>query len=166
MARTIALAAALAVAVLCGCGDTEVAPSASILEVAPDSLDPARDGADDLTLRVEYADGDADLGGGVAAVHDCRADGVVVELAIPPVASDEAVDQGVPIEGVLELIVNDVGWIEPDAEAPPECADLGAPDPSDGEAVFCVVLSDAAGHTGRGDCSPPVAIAAPAAEPN
>jgi hypothetical protein len=162
MARAIVPAAALAAALLSGCGDTEVAPSASILEVAPDSLDPARDSADDLTLRVEYADGDADLGGGVAAVQDCRADGVVVELAIPPVASDEAVDEGVPIEGVLELIVNDVGWIEPDGSAPPGCAELGAPAPSDGEAVFCVVLRDAAGHAGDGDCSPPVAIAAPA----
>ncbi|HKE20023.1 MAG TPA: hypothetical protein VKB80_34350 [Kofleriaceae bacterium] len=164
MARfTAAVAALLAAALAPACGGAETAPSASIVEVTPDSLDPARDEADDLTIRLEYADGDADLGGGVAAVHDCRADGVVVELAIPPLASEQAIDDGVPIEGVLELIVNDVGWIEPDEQAPSGCAELGAPDPSDGEAVFCVVLSDAAGHAGDGDCSPPVAISPPAA---
>jgi hypothetical protein len=150
---------ALAIAIAGGCGDDEVAPSAAILEVAPESLDPALDDADDLTIRLEYDDGDADLGGGTAAVHDCRADGLVVELLIPPVASDEAVEEGVPIEGELELIVNDVGWVDPAAQPPAECADLGAPDPSEGEAVFCVVLTDAAGHAGDGDCSPPVAIA-------
>ena len=67
------------VAALLGCSDAEVAPSAVIVEVAPDTLDPARDNADELTIRLEYADGDADLGGGVAAVHDCRADGLAVE---------------------------------------------------------------------------------------
>lgn len=151
------------VAALLGCGDAEVAPSAVIVEVAPDTIDPARDNADDLTIRLEYADGDADLGGGVAAVHDCRADGIAIELAIPPVASEKAVDEGVPIEGVLELIVNDIGWVDADDRAPEACTDLGAPDPADGEAVFCVVLTDAAGHDGDGDCSQPVAIAAPAA---
>ncbi len=149
------------VAALLGCGETEVAPSAVIVEVAPDTIDPARDNADDLTIRLEYADGDADLGGGSAAVHDCRADGVVVELLIPPLASDKAVKEGVPIEGVLDLIVNDVGWIEPDADLPPACDDHGAPELADGEAVFCVVLTDSAGHSGDGDCSPAIAIAAP-----
>jgi hypothetical protein len=159
MRRT--LLAVLPLAIGAGCGDAEVAPSASILEVAPESLDPARDDADDLTIRVEYTDGDADLGGGVAAVHDCRAEDLVVELAIPPLASEEAVDEGVPIQGVIELIVNDIGWIEPAAEAPAACADLGASDPRDGDAVFCVVLTDAAGHAGDGDCSGAVAIAGP-----
>ena len=149
------------VAALFGCSDAEVAPSAVILEVAPDTIDPARDNADDLTIRVEYADGDADLGGGVAAVHDCRADGIAIELAIPPVASEEAVDEGVPIEGVLELVVNDIGWVDADDRAPEVCADLGAPDPAEGEAVFCVVLTDAAGHDGDGDCSAPVPITPP-----
>jgi hypothetical protein len=158
MARTLFVVMVLAVA---GCGEAEVAPSAVILEVEPEELDPARDDADDLTIRLEYADGDADLGTGIAAVHDCRADGLVVELAIPPLASEKAVDEGVPIEGVIELIVNDIGWVEAESDAPPECADLGAPDPGDGEAVFCVVLTDAAGHSGKGDCSSPVAIAAP-----
>jgi len=153
--------AGLLLAAACG-GGQDSAPSARIVEVTPESLDPARDDADDLTMQIEYADGDADLGGGVAAIHDCRADGVVVELAIPPVASEQAVDDGVPIEGVMQLIVNDVGWIEPDAEAPPACADLGAPAPASGEAVFCVVLTDAAGHAGDGDCSDPVEVAAAA----
>jgi hypothetical protein len=163
MRRSILLAAtAFAAAPAAGCGGGDVAPSAHIVETAPDSIDPAADNRDDLTIRLEYADGDADLGGGIAAVHDCRADDVTVELTIPPVASEEAVDEGVPIEGVLELIVNDIGWVEPDDQAPPACADLGAPSPAEGEAVFCVVLTDAAGHAGDGDCSPPIAIAAPA----
>lgn len=150
----------LVVLVSLGCGDPDPAPSAAIIEVTPDSLDPALDDADDLTIRLEYADGDADLGGGTAAVHDCRADGLVVELLVPPLASDEAVKEGVPIEGVLDLIVNDVGWIEADAELPSACEDLGAPELSDGDVVFCVVLTDAAGHSGDGDCSPRVTIAA------
>jgi len=145
-----------------GCGDSEeVAPSASIVEVAPDSLDPARDDADDLTIRVEYADGDADLGGGTASIHDCRSDGLVAQLAIPPIASEEAVAKGVPIEGILDLIVNDVGWVEPAGAAPPACAEQGAPAPQAESAVFCVVLTDIAGHAGAGDCTSPVAIAAP-----
>jgi hypothetical protein len=156
MARLIVT---LAIVMAGGCGGDDVAPSAAILEVAPESLDPALDDADDLTIRLEFADADADLGGGSAAIHDCRADQLVVELPIPPVASDEAVEEGVAIEGELELIVNDVGWVEPADQPPAECADLGAPDPREGEAVFCVVLTDAAGHGGDGDCSPPVAIA-------
>jgi hypothetical protein len=151
----------LAVLALAACGDPDTSPSATIIEVTPESLDPALDDADDLTIRLEYADGDADLGGGSAAVHDCRADGVVVELLIPPLASDKAVKEGVPVEGVLDLIVNDVGWIEPDADLPPACDDHGAPELADGEAVFCVVLTDSAGHSGDGDCSPAIAIAAP-----
>jgi hypothetical protein len=156
MTRMMLIAALFAL----GCSDAEVAPSAVIVEVTPETLDPALDDADDLTLRVEYADGDADLGGGVAAVHDCRADDLVVELAIPPLASDEALDEGVPIEGVLELIVNDVGWVEAGA-LPDACADLDAPSPGDGEAIFCVVLTDAAGNSGAGDCSGPIEITAP-----
>ena len=67
-----------------------------------------------------------------------------------------------PIEGRLELIVNDIGWIEPEASPAPACADLGVAEAIDpDQAVFCVVLVDAAGHDGDGDCSPPVAIAAP-----
>ncbi len=162
MTRTVraALLAALVLGALAsGCGGgPDAAPSAVILEVAPESLDPALDDADDLTIRVQYADGDADLGGGLAAVHDCRADGLVVELAIPPLASEQAIADGVPIDGVIQLIVNDIGRVEAESAAPPACADLGVGEPSDGEAIFCVVLTDAAGHTGDGDCSPPVAI--------
>lgn len=160
----MALLAAAWGLLLVGCVEApDTAPSATIVEVAPDALDPAVDDADDLTLRVEYADGDADLGGGVASVHDCRAEGLVIELALPPIASDRAIDDGVPIEGELELIVNDVGWVEPDDAAPDACAELGAPDPAAGEAVFCVVLRDLAGHEGDGDCSAAVSIADPPA---
>ena len=161
LALSPALWSLLALGAGAGCSEAEVAPSATIVEIAPDSLAPAEDDADDLTIRVAYTDGDADLGGGVAAVHDCRAEGLVIELAIPPIASEQAIDDGVPIEGEIELIVNDVGWVDADGSAPEVCADLGAPDPVDGEAVFCVVLTDAAGHGGDGDCSGAVAIADP-----
>lgn len=149
----------LLAAVACGGGGDD-APSAAIVEVAPETLDPSRDDADDLTLTVEYSDGDADLGGGIARVHDCRADGVVVDLPIPLIASEEAVDEGVAIEGRLALHVSDIGWIEPEARPAPACEDLGVVAIDPDQAVFCVVLVDAADHTGDGDCSPPVAVVA------
>ena len=146
-------------AVACGGGD-DASPSAAVVEVAPETLDPGRDDADDLTLTVDYIDGDADLGGGIARVHDCRADGVVVDLAIPLIASEEAVDEGVPIEGRLLLHVSDIGWIEPEASPAPACADLGVEAIDPDQAVFCVVLVDAASHAGDGDFSPPVSVVA------
>jgi hypothetical protein len=97
------------------CGADDPAPTVAVVSAMPGELDPADDAADDLTIVVEYADADADLGGGVAAVHDCRADGVVTLLDIPPIASDQAIAEGVPISGTLELIVADVGAVDPAA---------------------------------------------------
>jgi hypothetical protein len=143
---------------LAACGGAGVAPSATIASATPETLDPAYDSADDLTIVVDYADGDGDLGEGVAAIHDCRDDGLVTELELPKIASDQAVAEGVPIAGQLTLTVADVGVVEVDDAAPDACAELGVGAPVDGAAVFCVVLRDAAGHDGDGDCTAPITI--------
>lgn len=132
------------------CAD-DPAPSATIDSVAPDQLTPSDDSLDDLTIKLRYADSDGDLGGGVADVYDCRADGVMIELAIPPIAADKDLQ----ITGTLELHVNDIGEIASTA-LPKQCADLGVKPLVANAAVFCVVLVDAAGHRGAGDCPKPV----------
>jgi hypothetical protein len=143
------------------CTDAATEPSATVLSAAPGSLYLGDDTRNDLTITIEYADGDGDLGRGVAHVHDCRADGVVVELVLPAIASDEAVQEGVAITGELDLLVNDIGIVAPAAAAPAACADLGAPAPTAGEVVFCVILTDSGGSTGPGDCTAPVTLAQP-----
>lgn len=153
--RTILFCCALG---LLGCGSDDPAPSVTVVSAMPGELDPSDDAADDLSITVAYADGDADLGGGIAAVHDCRADGIVTSLEIPPIASEEAVREGVPISGTLELVVADVGDVAPDSAAPATCAALGAPDPSAGSATFCVILHDSAGHEGSGDCTAAITV--------
>lgn len=151
--------AALVLVLLAACGADDPSPAAVVVSATPEVLDPSRDDADDLTIVVDYADADADLGGGVAAIHDCRASGVVTELEIPPIASDEAIEEGVPIEGTLALVVSDVGEVELDLYPPDVCEDLGLGQPRADEVVFCVVLRDAAGHDGPGDCTMPIMIA-------
>lgn len=143
------------------CGDPGPAPSVAVVSAMPEMLDPARDDADDLSILAMYYDADGDLGGGLAEVHDCRADGVVTAIDIPPIASDDAVDEMVMIEGKLAIVIPDIGAIDIDDAAPAACADLGVAAPVAGEAVFCVVLTDAAGNLGAGDCTAPIAIAAP-----
>lgn len=143
---------------LAACGDADPAPAAVILEATPESLTVANDYRDDLTLLIEYSDGDADLGGGTVAVHDCRADDLVVLQPIGAIASDEAVRERVPIRGTLRVTVADIGLVTPAAAAPAACASLGAPDPTPDTATFCVLLTDAAGRTGPGDCTAPLAI--------
>ncbi|HEY6177617.1 MAG TPA: hypothetical protein VIX73_24335, partial [Kofleriaceae bacterium] len=150
-----ALTGVVAAAGLAACA-ADIAPSATIETATPDQLTPSDDAADDLTITLRYDDGDGDLGGGVADVYDCRADGVVIELAIPQIAADR--DQH--ITGALELHVNDVGDIAAGA-LPTTCAGLGVEPLAAGTAVFCVVLADAAGHRGDGDCTAPIAIVAP-----
>lgn len=130
------------------------APSASIESVTPDQLMPSDDARDDLTIKLHYDDGDGDLGGGVAEVHDCRADDVVVELGIPEIAAEK--DRH--ITGTLELHVNDIGAIAATA-LPRPCADLGVAALAADTAVFCVVLVDKAGHRGDGDCTRPITLA-------
>ncbi len=140
-----------------GCGGDSTAPSASVVSAAPDRLVPSDDALDDLVITVEYDDGDGDLGGGTAEVHDCRADGLRTDLLIPVIAPDGVV--GEPIRGALALHVNDIGAIAA-GTAPDVCRDLGVGDVGAGAAVFCVVLVDAAGNTGDGDCTSAIALMA------
>lgn len=139
---------------LAGCA-ADVTPSASIQSVTPDQLTLSDDAANDLTITLRYDDGDGDLGGGVAEVHDCRADALITELAIPPIAGGGAQH----ITGALDLHVNDVGDVATVALAA-TCAELGVVPLAAATAVFCVVLVDAAGHRGGGDCTAPIAITA------
>ncbi len=138
------------------CADSP-APSASVVSAAPERLVPSDDALDDLVITVEYDDGDGDLGGGTAQVHDCRADGLRLDLPIPGIAPDAVI--GEPITGTLELHVNDVGAIAAGA-APDACRDLGVEDVGADAAVFCVVLVDAAGNAGDGDCTGAIALQA------
>lgn len=131
-----------------GCSDPGVSPTATVQSATPESLSPDDDTLDDLTITIRYDDGDGDLGEGIAEVHDCRADGLVTELAIPAIAAVT----GDHITGTLELHVNDVGAVTSTA-LPDVCAELGVAELAGDEAVFCVVLTDAAGHVGRGDCT-------------
>src|SRR5262245_60220774 len=116
----------LALIALClaACSSEDPKPSAKIVSAMPDELYSTMDSADDLAIVVDYHDGDGDLGGGFVHVRDCRAADVVTELDIPPIASMEATDKGVPIEGTLDVTVADVGLITPEA-LPQACADLG-----------------------------------------
>jgi hypothetical protein len=143
---------------LTACGDADPHPHAAVVATAPLELDPADDLLDDLTITIDYSDGDGDLGDGTVEVHDCRADDLVVALPVPPIANMEAVDDGVAIEGTIHVVVTDVGLVDLAAAAPAACAELGIGAPAAGEAIFCVRLIDAAGRSGDGDCTPPVAI--------
>jgi hypothetical protein len=157
----IACAASLSAAAV-GCGSD--APTARVVSASPLELDPSLDEADDLVLRVAYTDANGDLGRGMAEVYDCRAEGLVTRLSIPPIASDEAVAEGVPIDGELVLTVADVGEVAALPSPPSACRDFGAGAPSAGAQVFCVVLIDSAGNASDGDCTSPILVA-PKAEP-
>jgi hypothetical protein len=148
------LGASLVASLGAACTDS-VAPSARVQSATPDQLVPSDDALDDLVIAVAYDDGDGDLGGGTAEVHDCRADGLRIDLPIPDIAPDAVI--GKPIAGTLELHVNDVGAIAAGA-APDVCRDLGVADVGVGSAVFCVVLVDAAGHAGDGDCTSAITL--------
>jgi hypothetical protein len=150
-ARSALLGALLGAA---ACSD-EVAPTAHVRSATPDRLVPSDDALDDLVIDVEYTDGDGDLGGGSAEVHDCRAEGLRLDLPIPAIAPEGVI--GEPIAGTLELHVSDVGALEA-AAAPDVCRNLGAAEVGADAAVFCVVLIDAAGHRGDGDCTRSIAI--------
>src|SRR4051794_3137597 len=92
----------LLVLIVCGCGASEL--SASVTKAALEDRD--------LTLGVHYRDGDGNLGGGEAEVQDCRGAELVTKLALPRIASDEAVKAGVAIEGELDLHVYAIGDVE------------------------------------------------------
>ena len=155
VASVIALVLALP-----ACGGGEPEPSVAIVSYTPEALDPADDLADDLTITVEYDDGDGDLGGGTATVHDCRVAELATALEIPPIAAPDAVESGIHITGELVLTVADVGDVTP-TSAGAVCSSLGVTALAPGEVAFCVVLTDAAGHSGPGDCTAAIPIAAP-----
>lgn len=150
----LAILLVLAAAVV-GCSD-DPAPGAAIEWVLPTQLVPADDAHNDLTLVVRYDDSDGDLGGGTVDIYDCRAAAAMTELAIPEIAPE----RGPHIAGTLELHVNDVGDLAR-GELPAACAELGVRPLVADTTVFCVILVDAMGHRGGGDCTQPIDIAMP-----
>lgn len=140
---------------LAACGGSSDSPSATVKSATPDQLVTSDDALDDVTITVDFDDGDGDLGTGIAEVHDCRAAGIVTELVLPAIAPANRV--GDHISGTLELHVNDVGAIA--LGTPPEvCADLGVDALAADQTVFCVVLVDAKGHRGDGDCTSAITL--------
>jgi hypothetical protein len=131
-----------------GCGG-DAAPVAEIVDHAPSTLTPGDDALDDLELLVHYTDGDGDLGEGAVEVYDCGG-GVVQRSALPAIASAEAVDEGVEIEGDLRVVVADVGPVAA-GPVPEACGGDGS--------AFCVVLVDAAGNESEPACVSGIAIA-------
>lgn len=151
------LAAPLAMlAGMLGC--TGVAPTVEILGATPETLSASDDARDDLTISLRYSDPDGDLGQGSARVVDCRAEGLVTRLAIPRIANDEAVAQGVPIAGEMDLVVADIEAVTSSDSAPAECAGLGVAAAARQGQVFCVILADAAGNESEGACTGPVLV--------
>ena len=138
---------------LAACSD-DPAPSASIEKVAPDSLTASDDATNDLTITLKYSDADGDLGGGTVEVHDCRADDLTTQLAIPAIAKSK----GNHITGELDVNVNDIGSFAA-GTMPSACSELGVAALAPDQSVFCVVLVDAAGHRGTGSCTAAIAIA-------
>jgi hypothetical protein len=111
----------------------------------------ARLDADQLTIRVQYRDADGDLGGGVAEVQDCRAESLLTRLPLPPIASQEAVQKGVSIEGELELLVSHVSLVDPESPLPAIC--VGQDAPRRNQTAFCVILVDSAGNRSAIGCT-------------
>ena len=147
----------LAVLATAACGGGDATPSVSVEMAAPEALVPTDDTLDDLTITVSYADGDGDLGGGIAEIQDCRAEPLLIALAIPPIAPADVVADKTSITGTLDLHVNDVGDFATEA-LPAACADLGVANLAAGQTVFCVTLTDTAGNRGDGDCTAAIAL--------
>jgi hypothetical protein len=137
------------------CASDDPAPTVTVVSATPDALDPANDLTDDVRILVEYDDADGDLGEGIAEVHDCRGESLLTMLEIPAIAGDGML--GSRITGSLDLFVNDVGAGTASA-LPAVCAELGIGPLAAGETVFCVVLVDAKGHAGPGDCTTPITL--------
>jgi hypothetical protein len=146
----------LLVSLLAACASDDPAPVVHVVSATPDQLDPANDLADDVRIVVEYDDADGDLGEGIANIHDCRSATLLTELPIPAIAGEAML--GSPISGSLDLYVTDVGGGAA-GTLPATCSELGVDALAAGETVFCVVLVDAAGHAGPGDCTPPLTLA-------
>ena len=153
----------LAALALVACGDdaeqVDRGLSAEIVEVSTEMLDPSDDARDDVTLTVSYRDGNGDLGGGLAEVHDCRAAGLVTTLPIPEIANEQAVADAVPIFGDLALTVQNVGLVVPDPDLPGVCEQGGAPAASESSVTFCVQLTDALGEQSAPACTEAIQIA-------
>lgn len=145
----------LLVITLAACSDVSDSPSVTVKSATPEELVTSNDALDDVTITVDFDDGDGDLGLGLAEVHDCRADGIVTELVLPAIASEDRI--GDHITGTLELHVNDVGAIALGTQ-PAVCADLGIASLAADQTVFCVVLVDQKGHRGDGDCTQPITL--------
>ena len=139
------------------CGADDPAPIVTVLSVTPDTLSPDDDLLDDVRILVRYEDPDGDLGEGTAQVHDCRGDELRTDLLIPAIAPDGLVADGAKITGSLDLHVTDVGAFSP-TTLPAVCEELGVAAPAANETVFCVVLVDAKGHEGPGDCTTTVEL--------
>jgi hypothetical protein len=148
--RTLLLVTALA-----ACGGPSDSPNATVKSATPEELVTSDDALDDVTITVDFDDGDGDLGTGFAEVHDCRADGIVTELVLPAIAPPSRI--GDSISGTLELHVNDVGAIALGTQ-PALCADLGVETLAADQTVFCIVLVDAKGHRGDGDCTSAITL--------
>jgi hypothetical protein len=162
--RALARAAALATGLgASACAELPAAPAATITATAPRQLAPADDARDDVELTVAYSDGDGDLGGGAAILHDCRSDRLRAELPLPAIAPP-AVAGAAAIRGVLALHVVDVGAVAA-ADPPAACRELAAPALAPQEVAFCIELMDAAGHVGPGDCTPVIELIADAPAP-
>ena len=155
MKLVLAIALAVLAVAAAACSD-DPAPAATIESVLPGQLVPSDDARNDLTIAVRYDDSDGDLGGGTVDIYDCRAAAAMTELAIPDIAPE----RGQHIAGTLELHVNDIGDLAP-GELPAACEALGVRPLAADTAVFCVILVDAAGHRGGGDCTQPIDIAMP-----
>jgi hypothetical protein len=123
----------------------------SIVGASPQSIDTTQPDAD-LTIRVHYKDPDGDLGNGSAEIQDCRAAALVTKLALPAIATDQAVKDGVSIEGELDLVVAGITQVTPDTKA--VCGQVPAAD----HAIFCVTLIDHAGHRSSPACTQAIAI--------
>lgn len=131
-----------------GCGGDD-APVAEIVDHAPSTLTPGDDALDDLELQVHYTDADGDLGEGAVETYDCGG-GVAQRTILPAIASPEAVDEGVQIEGDLRVVVADVGPVAA-GPVPEACGGDGS--------AFCVVLVDAAGNESEPSCVSGIVIA-------
>jgi hypothetical protein len=134
--------------VACGGNPT---PEVQIVAVSPEEIDPRNDATNDVTITVRYYDGDGDLGGGVADIHDCRTVDLVTRLDIPPIANEASAGE-VAIDGTLELLVADVTEV---AGAGDGCMAFGV-EPAG--LAFCVVLEDAAGHASNAACTASLAL--------
>ena len=101
MRHALMLAASCFALAACGT-DAGPEPNVTVKSATPDELVVSNDLLDDVTITVEYDDGDGDLGEGLALVHDCRGDGLVTELVLPAIAPDDVVADGTHITGTLE----------------------------------------------------------------